>query len=179
MPTNTVRIKSGECAILPSDAVIVSASTFGTNPFVTSDDCPELADLIDSKLEIPVQGRTRLMESNRRGTPTPNFNDVTIYGIRVNDVNYPFSNFTVSPGWPSVSELQTRIDSTGMKGLIKITASALRGDGVEEDKRGRQGRIELKTFDSQIKDMTFYGFGSSAVGSQDGGAAIEFRVEKV
>jgi hypothetical protein len=179
MPTSTIKIKSGECVILPSNAIIISAATFDENPAVNSADCADLALAIEDKIEVAVQGRTRLMESNRRGKPTPNFNDVTIYGIRVNDVNYPFSNFTVSPGWPSVSELQTRIDSTGMKGLIKITASALIGDGVEEDKRGRQGRIELKTFDSQIKDMTFYGFGSSVVGSQDGGAAIEFRVEKV
>jgi len=40
----TIVVKNGECVILPSNAVIVSAYTLGIDPAVDSADCPQLAD---------------------------------------------------------------------------------------------------------------------------------------
>ncbi len=182
-------IKPGECAILPSNAIILSTFTFDDAPDVQSDDCPELALDIFSKLEIAQTYCARFADSNREtffpNPPTPNYDSVKIQGIRVNDVEYPFSTVIAPDGidimtFYSLSNpllvWQNAIDSTALKGAIKITKLEPSPPSNFDNERGYQIRMELKTFPAIQKDFTFYGVGSSAIGSQEGGVKIEFRV---
>jgi hypothetical protein len=183
-------IKPGECAILPSNAIILSTFTFDDAPDVQSDDCPELALDIFSKLEIAQTYCARFADSERESffTPNPirpNYDSVIIQGMRVNGVQYPFSS-AIAPNGLDIMTFyslsnpllvwQSVIDSTALKGAIKITKLESAPPSSLDNERGYQIRMELKTFPAIQKDFTFYGVGSSIISQQEGGVKIEFRV---
>jgi hypothetical protein len=181
-------IKPGECAILPSNAIILSTFTFDDAPDVQSDDCPELALDIFSKLEIAQEYCVRMAETSRLSSLSSNYEDVWIQGIRVNDVEYPFTVIpnanginiqlysTPSSTPANVLIYQKAIDSTALAGSIKIISVNDSPPHPDDDSRGWQVRIKLKTFPAIQKDFTFYGFGGSTIPNQEGGVKIEFRV---
>ena len=175
MATNTIKIRSGECAILPSNAIIVSAMTFATNPSVTSPDCQQLAVDVEDAIQPVVDANIIMAEATRKGDPTPNFEDVTLVAIRVNDIEYDIADI----GFFSITktQLQTAIDSTPLKGLVVVTSVYMPGNGQDESKRGYQRRINLKMPTYILKDFTLICFGSSVIGSQNGGVKLEFRAE--
>lgn len=171
MPTNTVRIKSGECAILPSDAVILSAATFGANPLVTSADCPELADLIDSKLANIVDGDLRLRDTGyinkNQADINPNLMEVRIFRARYfNGTNWLQFDVPSVEVDDSESSWKTLLAMTGtvLEGLIKFTGRDYRAGS---DGRGSSVRITAKMPDYVRDNLVFDLATSNAQGQFD------------
>jgi hypothetical protein len=166
MPTSTIKIKSGECVILPSNAIIISAATFDENPAVTSADCPDLALAIEDKIEVAVTGYLKTMKAAGRNR-NPAYNTVRLNAIRINDKIYSFTEFDIE----NLGAYQDRINAVGLGNLVKVVATERR----EKPNDAGQAIITLRSFPSIINDFTWLGYGSG--GGNVETTDIEFRVD--
>lgn len=131
MATNTIKIRSGECAILPSNAIIVSAMTFATNPSVTSPDCQQLAlDVEDALVEI-VDSYIKISDSNGgRRNSTSNYQNVVSLRACYNNICYNVPSIDMDNSSQSDWQSVLNLTNSPFANLIKVTSTSLVGDGA-------------------------------------------------
>lgn len=125
----TVRVREGQCLIIPSNAKIISAMTYGNDPTITSADCPQLAIDIEDKLDVAVNVELRFRDAgyvNKNWVDVvSNVNVVSVF--RVRDIkgggSWNLPNFVIDIS--SGDEIKNTLNLTGTpyEGLIKYTGS--------------------------------------------------------
>ena len=159
----TITMQAGEQMVLPPGAVLVGASNL--DALTSENDC-----LDKTNAETLACYAVVIAESSSPRT-TPVYDDVVIYGIRIDNVDYPFSgDFSC---YSTLSTIQTRVSSTPFNGVISVTGLARNIDGD----RGAVSYIVLKTYPSIASDFYFYGIASGMVRSPTSSSFhVDFKV---
>ena len=153
---NTIKVKAGECVILPGNAVITNAFTLGADPSVDSPDCPDLADAIQQVIDNinVVSARLELKDGNQRSVsfgsaPSTVAKDVTVRSARylnggkwevydVADVEVDdgvivsglFGLNVNTSGVKARWENTLKFTGTPLEGLIQVLSATYRTNGV-------------------------------------------------
>lgn len=161
--TTMVKVRAGECIILPGNAKIISAITAGADPTVDSTDCPQLADDIQTAIDSNnfVTYYVRFHDSNSASTTfstvSKSYQDVTLQAICIAGTCYPVKNVEVDFGkgsglsfgsWnknAAIKEWQSALDLTGTPyaGLLTITDASYSSDGYQ-GKAGNNVRLVVR-----------------------------------
>jgi len=163
---HTVTLQPGEQFNLPPGAVIVSVTDPGA---ITSiNNCANL----DNVETILCFGTTFGDANEGSGGQTPVYNDVNIYGVTVNGINYPFSSSVLTTG-SSPAAILAALNETSFGALFSDCDTSLSSDS----NRGNVLYVSFKTIPSIVQDFFFYGIGTGQVsGTPSSSVPIAFRV---
>jgi len=147
----SVTLQPGEIFTLPPGAEVVSITDLAS--ITSEDDC-----LDTSNLEALECFGVILGDSNPGGSETPVYSVVTLLGIRINDVDYPF-DIPVTNASLNTVNLKAAVDETTFGPLITDITMTSRVDGD----RGNVHYVAFKSIPSITDDMYFYGVGTGVV----------------
>lgn len=142
MATKTVKVKEGQCIILPSNAQIISAITLGNDPDVQSADCPDIANQINDALANlnVVTARLQLKDGNQRSVligsaPSTVARDVIVRSARFLNGDkweeYDVADVEVDSGVTVSGSFGLNINTSGVKprweNTLRFTGTPLEG----------------------------------------------------
>lgn len=162
--TSTITLQPGQTFVLPPGATIIGATD--STGLTSVNDCVDLTNLENFTCYGVTYGN-----AFKGGSESPVYLTVTINGIRLNDVDYPFiSPINASTG---TTDIIVALNETPYGTLFTNTASTS-SSAVD---RGIVRHLSFKTLPSIANDLYFYGIASGQVAAPSSGDfPVTFKV---
>lgn len=159
----SITLQAGESFILPPGAELVSASNLSN--ITSENDCLDLTNIEEVQCYGVIFG-----DSNPGGSETPVYNTVDIYGLRVDNIDYPFVGTITANS--SATAIKSAIDTTTFGPLITNITIQL----VDSPDRGNVLYVAFQSIPSITSDMYFYGLGTGEISGDSPGTSASIPV---
>jgi len=162
----SIALAAGESFVLPPGAELIGATD--STQLSAENDCANF----DNLESISCFGTTWGDSNPGSGGQSPVYEDVFLYGITVNGVNYPFSSSVLDTGSTS-TEILAALNETPFGASFSDCDTSLSTDS----NRGNVLYVSFKTIPSIVEDFFFYGLGTGQVsGTTSSAVPVTFRV---
>ena len=159
----SITLQPGETFTLPPGAEVVSVTDV-TN-IISENNCLDLTNVEEVECYGVIFG-----DSNPGGSETPVYNTVDIYGLRVDNIDYPFVG-TIDAN-SSATAIKSAIDTTIFGPLITNITIQL----VDSPDRGNVLYVAFQSIPSITSDMYFYGLGTGEISGDSPGTSASVPV---
>jgi hypothetical protein len=159
----SITLQAGESFILPPGAELVSASNLSN--ITSENDCLDLTNIEEVQCYGVIFG-----DSNPGGSETPVYATVDIYGLRVDNIDYPFVGTITANS--SATAIKSAIDTTTFGPLITNITIQL----VDSPDRGNVLYVAFQSIPSITSDMYFYGLGTGEISGDSPGTSASIPV---
>jgi hypothetical protein len=159
----SITLQAGESFIHPPGAELVSASNLSN--ITSENDCLDLTNIEEVQCYGVIFG-----DSNPGGSETPVYNTVDIYGLRVDNIDYPFVGTITANS--SATAIKSAIDTTTFGPLITNITIQL----VDSPDRGNVLYVAFQSIPSITSDMYFYGLGTGEISGDSPGTSASIPV---
>ena len=165
--TSSVTLQPGQSFVLPAGATIIGATDSAS--IASVNDCADLTNIEDFTCYGVTYGESNPGQGVDPQTPV--YDTVDIYGIRVNNVDYPFTSSITT--YTALTGIITALNQTPYGGLFTNVLTA----STPSPNRGNVRHLSFKTLPSFANDLSFYGIASGQISAPSSGSfPVEFKV---